>query len=66
MNEIRQFLAGKYSQPIASGMLMDKLRERVRFLDEGLGLDVILESQPEIWHCLQLLKERHTMFSAKR
>jgi len=47
MNEIRQFLAGKDSQPIASGMLMDKLREEMRFLHEGLGLDVILESQPE-------------------
>ena len=47
MNEIRQFLAGKDSQPIASGMLIDKLREELRFLQEGLGLDVILESQPE-------------------
>jgi len=28
-------------------MLMDKLREEMRFLHEGLGLDVILESQPE-------------------
>ena len=26
---------------------MDKLREEMRFLHEGLGLDVILESQPE-------------------
>ncbi len=47
MNEIRQFLAGKDSQPIASGMLIDKLREELRFLQESLGLDVILESQPE-------------------
>jgi len=47
MNEIRRFLAGKDSQPIASGMLMDKLREELRFLHEGLGFDVILESQPE-------------------
>jgi len=47
MNEIRRFLAGKDSQPIASGMLMDRLREELRFLHEGLGFDVILESQPE-------------------
>jgi signal transduction histidine kinase len=47
MNEIRRFLAGKDSQPIASGMLIDKLREEMRFLHEGLGMDVILESQPE-------------------
>jgi signal transduction histidine kinase len=47
MNEIRQFLAGKDTQPIASGTLIDKLREEMRFLHEGLGLDCILESQPE-------------------
>lgn len=47
MNEIRQFLAGKDSQPITSGTLLDKLREEMRFLHEGLGLNCILESQPE-------------------
>jgi signal transduction histidine kinase len=47
MNEIRQFLAGKDTQPIASGTLIDRLREEMRFLHEGLGLDCILESQPE-------------------
>jgi signal transduction histidine kinase len=47
MNEIRQFLAGKDSQPIAGGTLIDRLREEMRFLHEGLGLDCILESQPE-------------------
>jgi signal transduction histidine kinase len=47
MKEIRQFLAGKDTQPIASGTLIDRLREEMRFLHEGLGLDCILESQPE-------------------
>ncbi len=47
MKEIRQFLAGKDTQPIASGTLLDKLREEMRFLHEGLGLAVIVESQPE-------------------
>jgi signal transduction histidine kinase len=47
MNEIRQFLAGKDTQPIASATLIDKLREEMHFLHEGLGLDCILESQPE-------------------
>lgn len=47
MKEIRQFLAGKDSQPIAGGTLIEKLREEMRFLHEGLGLDCILESRPE-------------------
>lgn len=47
MKEIRQFLAGKDTQPIASGTLLDKIREEIRFLHEGLGLDVVLESEPE-------------------
>jgi signal transduction histidine kinase len=47
MKEIRRFLAGKDSQPITSGTLIDKLRDEMRFLHEGLGLDCILESQPE-------------------
>ena len=47
MKEIRQFLAGKDTQPIASGTLLDRLREEMRFLHEGLGLDAIVESQPE-------------------
>jgi signal transduction histidine kinase len=47
MNQIRQFLAGKDTQPIASGTLIDRLREEMRFLHDGLGLDCILESEPE-------------------
>jgi signal transduction histidine kinase len=47
MKQIRQFLAGKDTQPIASGSLIDRLREEMRFLHEGLGLDCILESEPE-------------------
>jgi signal transduction histidine kinase len=61
MNEIRQFLAGKDSQPITSGTLIDKLREELRFLHEGLGLDVILESQPENL-TLNALVERETYY----
>jgi signal transduction histidine kinase len=47
MTEIRQFLAGKDSQPLVEGTLVEKLREQLRFLNQGLGLEVILESEPE-------------------
>ena len=47
MNQIRQFLAGKDTQPLAAGTLVEKLREEMRFLQTGLGLEVILENEPE-------------------
>jgi signal transduction histidine kinase len=61
MKEIRQFLAGRDTQPIASGTLIDKLREEARFLHEGLGLDVILESEPESL-TLPAIIERETYY----
>jgi signal transduction histidine kinase len=60
MKEIRQFLAGK-DTPMASGTLIDKLREEARFLHEGLGLDVILESEPESL-TLPAIIERETYY----
>jgi signal transduction histidine kinase len=47
MREIRQFLAGQSTKPLLAGSLVDKLREEARFLRDGMGLDVILESEPE-------------------
>ena len=47
MEEIRRFLAGKDSNGLAPGTLVEKLREEMRFLRDGLGLKVILESDPE-------------------
>jgi signal transduction histidine kinase len=47
MKEIRQFLAGGTTQPLIAGTLVEKLREEARFLRDGMGLDVILESEPE-------------------
>jgi signal transduction histidine kinase len=47
MKQIRQFLSGGQSNPLAAGMLIEKLREEARFLRDGMGLDVILESDPE-------------------
>jgi signal transduction histidine kinase len=50
MNEIRQVLAGKHSYNFPPGMLIEKLREEMKFLHDGLGLDVIIESEPEDLH----------------
>jgi len=47
MKEIRQFLTGQASKPLVAGTLVEKLREEARFLRDGMGLDVILESEPE-------------------
>lgn len=47
MTEIRNFLAGKEPQPLVPGTLIEKLRDELKFLHQSLGLEVILESEPE-------------------
>jgi signal transduction histidine kinase len=47
MTEIRNFLAGKETQPLTPGTLMEKLRDELKFLQQSLGLEVILESKPD-------------------
>ena len=47
MKQIRQFLSGRQSKPLVAGTLIEKLREEARFLRDGMGLEVILESDPE-------------------
>lgn len=47
MTEIRNFLAGKETQPLTPGTLIEKLRDELKFLQQSLGLEVILESEPE-------------------
>ncbi|MBI2987430.1 MAG: sensor histidine kinase [Deltaproteobacteria bacterium] len=47
MEEIRRFLTGKDSQDFTPGILIEKLKEEMRFLRDGLGLQVVLESEPE-------------------
>lgn len=47
MEEIRRFLAGKGSHEFEPGTLIEKLKEEMRFLRDGLGLQVVLESNPE-------------------
>lgn len=47
MKVIRQFLAGGEIQSVAPGMLIEKLKDDLRFLREGLGLQVTLETAPD-------------------
>jgi signal transduction histidine kinase len=47
MKLIRQFLAGKETQSFPPGMLLEYLRDDLRFLRDGLGMRVILETEPE-------------------
>ena len=47
MTEIRNFLAGKETQPLTPGTLIEKLRDELEFLQQSLGMEVILESEPE-------------------
>jgi signal transduction histidine kinase len=47
MKQIRDFLSGKDTQPFAAGTLIERLRDEMKFFHSGLGLEVILESEPE-------------------
>ena len=47
MKEIRQFLAGKDTQPLVHGTLTERVREELRFLRDELGVRAILETEPE-------------------
>ena len=47
MKDIRAFLAGKMDHPIMAGTLIERLQEELRFIQEGLGLEVILDCEPD-------------------
>ena len=48
MKTIRQFLAGKETQSFPPGMLLEKFKDDLRFLRDGIGMRVILETEPEV------------------
>jgi two-component system, NarL family, sensor histidine kinase DegS len=50
MKTIREFLAGKETQPFPPGMLLEKFKDDLRFLRDGLGLHVILDTEPETFN----------------
>jgi signal transduction histidine kinase len=47
MKVIREFLRGKEAHALLPGMLLETLREDLRFLRDGLGLAIILDTEPE-------------------
>ncbi|MEO6165247.1 MAG: sensor histidine kinase [Candidatus Binatia bacterium] len=47
MQDLRAFLAGKTDHPIMSGTLVALLQDELRFIQEGLGLEVTLDCEPE-------------------
>lgn len=47
MKQIRQFLSGQQAKPLVAGTLIEKLREDARFLRDGMGLDIIVETEPD-------------------
>jgi signal transduction histidine kinase len=47
MKVIREFLRGKETHALLPGMLLETLREDLRFLRDGLGLAIILDIEPE-------------------
>ena len=47
MKTIRQFLAGKDTNSFPPGMLLEKFKDDLKFLRDGIGLRVILETEPE-------------------
>ena len=47
LNEIRQFLSGKSTGAFAHGTLIERLRNDAKFVRDGLGVRVIVESEPE-------------------
>ena len=57
MKTIRQFLAGKETQPFPPGMLLEKFKDDLRFLRDGVGLRVILDTQPEAFSPPQVVEQ---------
>jgi signal transduction histidine kinase len=57
MKTIRQFLAGKETQAFLPGMLLEKFREDLKFLRDGVGLRVILETEPEAFNPPEIVEQ---------
>jgi signal transduction histidine kinase len=47
MKLIRRFLANKETQSFPPGMLLEYLKGDLRFLRDGLGMQVVLQTEPE-------------------
>jgi signal transduction histidine kinase len=47
MKEIRAFLNGKGSDSFVPGTLLEKIKDEMKFLRDGMGLRMVLENEPE-------------------
>ena len=47
MRQIRRFLSGQQAMPLIAGTLIEKLREDACFLRDGMGLEIILETESD-------------------
>ena len=57
MRTIRQFLAGKEAQSFPPGMLLEKFKDDLKFLRDGVGLRVILETEPEAFNPPEIVEQ---------
>src|SRR3546814_14212407 len=67
MKVIRQFLAGKENQAFAPGMLFEKLKDDLRFLRDGLGLQVIRSEERRVGkECVSTCRSRWSPYHLKK
>jgi signal transduction histidine kinase len=57
MRTIRQFLAGKEANSFPSGTLLEKFKDDLKFLRDGVGLRVILETEPEVFNPPEMIEQ---------
>jgi signal transduction histidine kinase len=57
MKTIRQFLAGKDTNSFPPGMLLEKFKDDLKFLRDGIGLRVILETEPEAFNPPEIVEQ---------
>jgi signal transduction histidine kinase len=57
MRTIRQFLAGKEAHPFPPGMLLEKFKDDLKFLRDGVGLRVILETEPDAFNPPEIVEQ---------
>lgn len=57
MKTIREFLAGKESHSFPPGTLLEKFKDDLKFLRDGVGLRVILETEPEAFNPPEIVEQ---------
>jgi signal transduction histidine kinase len=57
MRTIRQFLAGKEAHSFPPGMLLEKFKDDLKFLRDGVGLRVILETEPDAFNPPEIVEQ---------